>query len=845
MDRTAWLGNLLQDLRYGARQLRLNPGFTAVAVLSLALGVGANTAIFQLLDAVRIRTLPVANPQELAYLDFAKGSMRSGNFSSRSARLTYAQWEQIRNRQEAFTGAMVWSASRFNLAAGGEARYAEGLYVSADFFRVLGVPPMLGRGFTAEDDRAGCGSPGAVVSYAFWQRELGGDPNAPGRDITLDGHPFRVIGVTPSSFFGVEVGNRYDVAIPLCADALLSEDGKGRARGRTSWWLSAMGRLKPGWTPQRATTYLRTASPAIMEATLPPAYRPDSAKKYLANKLEATTGASGVSGLRREYESPLWLLLATTGLVLLIACANLANLLLARASVREREIALRQAIGASRGRLIAQLLSESLLLAALGALLGAVLAQALSRGLVAFLSTPNSRLFVGLPLDLRVLGFTAAVAAITCLLFGLLPAIRATGIAPSVAMRSGGRGLSAGRERFSLRRVLVTGQVALSLVLLVGALLFVRSLQKLLSVDPGFRPEGIVAVDLDLRQPHYAKERIPAVYRSLLERLAAQPGVMSAAQVQMTPVSGSGWNEMARAEGSTEARKESFFNRVGPGYFRTMGTTLVAGREFDGRDTLSSPKVAIVNETFVKRFFGGVNPGVNPGVDALGRVFRVEGQAGKPDPMYQIAGIVRNTKYYELREDFLPIAFLPTAQDESPGAGATYVLRTAAPLGDLFHSVKGAVAEVHPGIVIEFHVMSTQLQESLMRDRLMATLAGAFGFLAAVLATLGLYGVIAYMVARRRNEIGVRMALGADRGRVVRLVLREATLLLAVGLVVGTGLALWAGRAASAMLFGLKANDPATFAGAIALLAAVALIASYAPARRASRVEPMQALREE
>jgi len=385
--------------------------------------------------------------------------------------------------------------------------------------------------------------------------------------------------------------------------------------------------------------------------------------------------------------------------------------------------------------------------------------------------------------------------------------------------------------------VLVTGQVALSLVLLVGALLFVRSLQKLLSVDPGFRPEGIVAVDLDLRQPHYAKEHLPVVYRSLLDRLAAQPGVRAAAQVMMTPVSGSGWNDVVRAEGSTEAKKQSYFNRVGPGYFRTMGTALIAGREFDDRDTLTSPKVAVVNETFVKLFFGGGTP--------LGRVFRVEGPAGKPDPMYQIAGIVRNTKYYELREDFLPIAFLPSAQDDSPDAGATYVLRTAAPLGDLFRSVRATIGEVHPGIVIEFHVMTSQLQESLMRDRLMATLAGAFGFLAAVLATLGLYGVIAYMVARRRNEIGVRMALGADRGRVVRLVLREAALLLAVGLAIGTGLALWAGRAASAMLFGLKANDAATIAAAIALLAVVALIASYAPARRASRVEPMQALREE
>jgi predicted permease len=837
MNRIRWFDTVRQDLHYAARQLRLNPGFTAVAVLSLGLGAGANTAIFQLLDAVRLRALPVANPQELAYIDFAKASMRSGWFSTRSARLTYTQWEQIRSLQQSFSGTMAWSASRFNLAAGGEARYAEGVYVTPDFFRVLGVPPILGRGFTSEDDQPGCGSPSAVVSHAFWQRELAGDPNAPGRTVTLDGRPFRVIGVTPAGFFGVEVGRSYDVAVPLCADALLSENGKGRKPGRTAWWLSAMGRLKPGWTPERATAHLQALSPAIMEASLPPTYRPNDAKKYLANKLAATAGGTGVSGLRREYETPLWLLLATTGLVLLIACANLANLLLARASVREREIALRQAIGASRGRLIAQLLSESLLLSVLGAALGAVLAQALSRGLVAFLSTPGRSLFLGLGMDGRLLGFTAAIAIGTCLLFGLLPALRATRIAPSAAMRSGGRGLSAGRERFSLRRVLVTGQVALSLVLLVGALLFVRSLQKLLSVDPGFRAEGIVAVSLDLRRLQYAKERFPMVYRSLLDRLGAQPGVISAAQVLLTPVSGGGWNEMVRPESSTAAGKESYFNRVGPGYFRTMGTALVAGRDFDDRDTAGSPKVTIVNEAFAKKFFGDTNP--------LGRTIRVEGQAGKPDPMYQIVGVVRNTKYYELREDFLPVSFLPAAQDDSPGAEVTYMLRTAAPLGDLFRSVKAAVAEVHPEIAIQFQVMTAQLQDSLMRDRLMATLAGSFGFLAAVLATLGLYGVIAYMVARRRNEIGVRIALGADRSRVVRLVLREAALLLAAGLGIGTGLALWAGRAASAMLFGLKANDPVTFAGAIGLLAVVALIASYAPARRASRLEPMQALREE
>ena len=716
-------------------------------------------------------------------------------------------------------------------------RYADGLFVSGDFFSVLGVPSVLGRTLSTQDDRAGCGSPGAVISYSFWQREFAGNSGVLGQSVRLDGRPFTIVGVTPAGFFGVEVGNRYDVALPLCADPLFSEDGKGRIPERRAWWLSAMGRLKPGWTIQRANAELRTLSPRIMEATLPPSYRPDDAKKYLANKLAVTAGGAGVSELRQRYENPLWILLATTGLVLLIACANLANLLLARASVREREIAVRQAIGASRGRLITQLLSESMLLALFGTALGALLAQALSRALVAFLTTPGNSLFVGLRLDPRVLGFMAGVAVLTCLLFGLAPAIRATSIAPASAMRSGGRGLTTGRDRFSLRRALVVAQISLSLVLLVGAFLFVRSLQKLLDVQPGFRPEGIVAVDLDLRPGHYSKDRLPEIYRDLLERLRVRTGAASAAQVGWTPVSGDGWNESTWAEGSSAAHQDCSYNRAGPGYFKTMDTAFLAGRDFDDRDDRKAPKVAIVNEAFSQRVFGGQNP--------VGRSFRVQAPAGKPDPIYQVVGLVRNTKYYELREDFKPIGFLPIAQDDDPGAGATYVLRTNAPVGGILRAATAAAAEVNPGFGIHFTVLTTQLKESLLRERLMAALAGAFGILAGALAVLGLYGVIAYMVARRRNEIGVRIALGAGRGRVIGLVLKEAAVLLGIGLAVGVGLALWAARAATSMLYDLKPYDPVTLGAAVALLAMVALVASYAPAYRASRLDPMEALREE
>ena len=824
-------GRLVQDLRYGARQLRSNPGFTAVAVVSLALGVGANSAIFQLVDAVRLRALPVVDPQQLLTIDFTKQASRSGSWSTRSAVLTSVLWDQVHALNEPFSGVAAWSANRFNLVQGGEARYAEGMYVSGDFFRVLGVRPLIGRTLEPADDREGCSTSGAVLSYSFFQREFAGDARVLGKDLLLDSHKVSIIGVTPPEFFGVEVGNRFDVAIPLCADF------RKRSVSRTNWWISAMGRLRPGWTEKRADTYIKAKSPAIMEATLPPSYRPAQAKRYLANKLVAEGAATGVSGLRRQYESPLSLLLAATGLVLLIACANLANLLMARASVREREIAVRQAIGASRWRLVAQLLSESLLLALLGTAFGVGLAQLLNRILISFLSTPNNPAFLDLTPDWRMLGFTAAVAAGTCLLFGLLPAIRATRIAPAAAMRGGGRGMTAGRERHGLRRALVTAQVALSLVLLVGAVLFVRSLQKLLSVEPGFRPEGIVTVDVNIGPAKYPQERRLAVFRELEDRLRTLPGVASVAQVGMTPISGSGWNESVRPDASTGEAKNSFFNRCGPGYLKTMGTTLIAGRDFDDRDTVTAPKVAVVNEAFAKRFYDGGNP--------VGHTFRVEGSAGQQDRVYQVVGLIRNTKYYELREDFIPIAFFPMAQDDSPGNGTYMVLRAESPAPDVFRAVKSAMAAANPAYELEFHVLTTQIEESLLRDRLMAALAGAFGVLAAVLAAIGLYGVIAYMVARRQNEIGVRMALGADRASVVRLVLREALLLLAAGLVIGAGLALWAGKVAATLLFGLKPNDLTTFAAATVLLAVVAVGAGYVPARRASQMDPMEALRVE
>lgn len=828
-----------QDVSFGWRQLRQSPGFTLVAVLSLALGIGANTSMFQLVDAIRLRMLPVKDPGSLAVIDFQRGSMRSGWFSTRSARFTTAQWEEIQQRQKGFSSVMAWSATRFNLANGGETRPAEGLFVSGDFFKTLGVEPIMGRTITAADDTKACPSPGAVISHGFWQREFGGRPNVLNQTVSLNGRAFPVIGVTPPAFFGVEVGQRYDVAVPMCTDPQFSDDQKGRMSTRIAWWVAAMGRLKPGVTLEQASAQLKAVSPIITQESLPPQYKEAERKRYLTNKIEAQDGGTGVSGLRRQYESPLYILMATTGLVLLIACANLANLLLARASVREREIAVRLALGASRGRLVRQLLVESMLLAFGGAVLGLGLAEVLSRGLVAFISTSDNQLFLGLGMNWHVLGFGVALSFITCLLFGLVPAWRATAQAPALAIRSGGRGSTAGRERFSLRRTLVATQVALSVVLLVGAFVFVRSLRNLLTTDAGFQSEGIMTVNVDFSHAGYEKERRHALYLDLRDRLAAIPGVTSVAQVGFTPVSGSGWNNRIGPDGAPAAGsgKESNFNRVSPGYFHTMGTGLIGGREFTPSDNLTGPKVAIVNEKFAQKFLGTSS--------AVGRTFRMEAEAGEAETLYQIVGVVKNTKYYELREEFVPIAFLPMAQDADPGPGATYVVRVQGSPGQLMNSVKATIGEVSPTIGIEFRSFSAQLQESLLRERLMATLSGGFAFLAGLLATMGLYGVISYMVARRKNEIGVRIALGADRMRVITLVLREAVLLLAIGLGIGLLIAIWSGRAAATLLFGLKPYDPLSLIAAAAMLTVVALAASYGPARRAAAMEPTMALRDE
>ncbi len=830
-----WLERLAQDFRYAVRLLRRNPGFTLVAILSLALGIGANTAIFQVIDAIRLRTLPVPNPSELAEIRVVERFGVRGNHSGWHPSLSNPIWEQIRARQQSFSGVFATGAETFNLANGGESRKAPGIWVSGDYFRLLGVRPVAGRLIDDGDDRRGC-APRAVLSYPFWQRQYGGDPAVVGRSMTMESQPVEIIGVAPPRFFGLEVGRAFDVALPICAEPII-HGGKGRLDSGTDWWLMIVGRLKPGWTLAAATAQLKAMSPDLFRTTLPANYPAVSVQPYLTLQLGAFDAGAGISWVREEYSTSLWLLLGIAAVVLVIACANVANLLLARASARQREFAVRLGVGASRGRIVRQLLTESLLLSAAGAACGVFVASTLSNTLVSFIKAADQTLVLDMGIDWRVLGFTGLLAVMTCVLFGVAPALRATRVSVDAVLRSTGRSHSAGRERAGLRRALVVCQVALSLVLLVGALLFARSLRNLLSLDPGFRSAGVVIARIDLRALDLSLDARRQARLDMIDRVRALPGVESAAHAAIVPLSGDGWgNDVWVDEGGSRRKADVAFNSVSSGYFATLGTPLLAGRDFDNAiDTPQAPLVAIVNETFARTLFNGGNP--------VGHHFTVESTPGTPERTFEIVGCVKDAKYIELRETVMPGAFLADAQEARGGPYTQLVMRTTLPSETITSEITTNLAELNPRIGVTYTLMDAQIADTLLRERLTATLSGFFGGLAAVLTLVGLYGVVAYTVARRTNEIGIRMALGASRRAVISLILREAGTLVTVGLVTGLVLAVLAARLAQTLLFGLQPHDPVTLTLAVASLAGVAMLASYMPARRAARIEPVQALR--
>jgi predicted permease len=816
--------SIFADIRYALRTLQKAPGFTATAIVTLALGIGANTAIFMLLDAIRLRSLPVQDPRELAEVRITDAGHQGMGINQQYGELTRPLWQQIRDQQHSFSGVFAWSVNKRYVGRGSEMRHFRELRVTGDFFRVLGLRPFRGRLLLPEDEGP-CPMASAVVSYPYWLSELGGRDLTSATKLVVDNELVEIVGVTPPGFFGMVVGQDFDIAIPYCQE-------KDELR-RDIFEVSVMGRLKPGVTMQRASAEMDALSAGIFEATVPPGRDTHWTETYKHFRLAAYPASTGVSALR-DYDRSLLLLLGIAGLVLLIACTNLANLMLARASIRQREMAVRLALGASRSRLLRQLLTESLLLASTGAALGIALAQFLSQLLVWAFSTEGAEANLETATDWRVLLFAAGIAVLTCVLFGVAPALRATRAEPISAMKSGGRGTTAGRERFSLQRLLVVAQVSVSLVLLVGALLFVRSFRNLMTFDPGMREGGITEAFLGFWQSNLPRDRWADYQRELLDEVRSVPGVLNAATTTNAPLLGSSWEHEIRV-GSQEGNSK--FTWVSPEYFETMGIPVLQGRRLTREDTASSQRVALVNETFVRRYLSGAKP--------IGQTLRTSPEPDYPATVYEIVGVIPDTKYNDLRGQTPPMTFAPASQFPGQGPWSVVMIYSNLPPAAVAAAAKRAIAEKHPDVVTQFTDFQKEIRDGLVEERLMAVLSGFFGVLAVLLAVVGLYGVISYIVAMRRNEIGIRMALGATRGDVVAIIVRQTLALLALGVALGIVLALAAVRTAAGLLFGLQPNDPFTFAAATALLITVALVASFLPARRASRVDPMVALRYE
>ena len=829
-----WMERLWQDVHYGLRMLRKTPLITSIALLSLALGIGANTAIFSLVDAVMLRMLPVQNPEQLARILFRSPASPRPRQSA-----TNPIWEQVRDRQDAFSGVIAWSPQMFDLAEGGEVNNINGIYASGDYFTVLGVRPAAGRLMSASDDVRGC-SGVAVLGYGFWQSHYAGAESAVGSLIRLNGHAFPIVGVSQRGFFGTDVGDKLDVAIPVCAEAVL--DGKDSSLDvRDDWWLSMMGRLKPGVTVEQADARMKVLSPPLFGAVVPQAWPTkyqDIFRKYAFAVLPGATGASG--GLRQQYSQPLEILMFVVGLVLLIACANIASLLLARSAARQKEIALRLSLGASRARLIRQMLTESVVLSGTGAIFGVLFARWGSVLLVRFVSTQQSQVFLDLKMDSRVLAFTIAVTVLCGLLFGLLPALRSTRVDAMSAMKEGQSQAAGGRSHSSAARWIVAAQIALSLVLLIGTGLFIHTFANLMTLDAGFDRNNVLMVETNIHNAGIAEPARVPLYGQMLAELRSIPGVVSASQCWMTPLSGRQWDNSLTAPGHplpAGVDPDTLLNWVTPGYFETMRTALLEGRTFDARDSATSTPVVIVNQLLARHYFGSQSP---IGEHLLG------GSEGMLRQPMEIIGVVQDAKYTSLRDDFQPEAYFPLSQiQKNVAEDSTFEIRTAMAPSALIPAVREAVGRVNKLASLQFTTLKQEADDSVAQQHLMAVLSGFFGGLALLLTAIGLYGVMAYVVTQRTHEIGIRMALGAQQASILRLVIRDATIVLVAGVAAGLLGSIWISRLAKDLLFGVTPNDPLTLALAIVVLVAVALFACYIPARRATRVDPLVALRYE
>jgi predicted permease len=752
-----------------------------------------------------------------------------------NAEITYPLWEKIRKEHEPISRLFAWSTAELPWGNDAETRMVRCLWTSGDFFPALGISPVRGRLFNVDDDRRGAGPAAVVISYSFWLTEFGGEDSVIGKSVTLGDRVFQVVGVTPPAFFGLEVGKQFDVALPLCTRAFWWENVLDRT---DAWWLRVMGRLKADSTLARAAAYMKARSPGIIEATLPAGYGAGTVESYRKFRLSAFAAGTGVSQLRADYEKSLWLLLGITGFVLVIACVNLANLTLARASARAREIAVRLAIGASRLLLIRQLLTESLLLAAAGALAGAFLAHFLSRSIVWFLSTQGNHLTINLDSDWRVLAFTSTIAILTCVFFGVAPAIRSSRTAPATAMNAGSRGMAGNRERFAWQRGLTVLQMAVSLVLLAGALLLARSFWNLTTISPGFRQDGVFVAYLSFANLKPTAETRRAFKLELLEQIRSVPQVEGAAITTHVPVVGGSWTMGVHVTGAHEEIEGwSKIVWVSPAYFRTMETPILTGRDIFAADSANSPKVMLVNETFVRQWLAGANP--------IGAKVRTGAEPGYPEAIYEIVGVVKDAKYGSLRSAVPPTAYAPATQLPSVEPWLAVVVRSSAPLPGVIASVKERVTALGSSIRMGTTVLKTAISDGLARERLLAWLSAFFGGLAIILVMVGLYGLVSYTTLLRRHELGLRVALGAQRRNILWLVLRQGAGLALLGVAVGLAGSLAFTRLLGSLLFDLKPTDLATLTTTSILLLVVAIFASWLPARRAAKVQPMEALRYE
>jgi predicted permease len=809
---------LRQDLRAAGRGLLKSRGFTVVTVTTLALGIGANAALFSIFNSLILRPLPVRDPERLVLL--AGGSW------------TYPIWQEIgRFDGRIFDGVFAWSSERFDLAGGGQTEYVDGAYISGRAFDVLGVAAVRGRMLAAADDRPDANAAVAVISHRLWQQRFSGDDDAIGRQLTIERIPFTVVGVMPPGFFGPDVGRAADVMIPFAAEPLI-RGAESFLDGRSTWWLEIMARMKPGLGLEQTNAALRGVQPQIREATLPD-WPKEMLPDYLGEAFTFVSAAQGRSSLRRQFERPLLALVAAVGLVLLVACANIASLFLARTLARRVEFSVRLALGASRWRLARLLLAESALVAGAGAAIGLVFARWSSTLLVRQMNTWQGAVFLDLALDWRVLGFTAALACLSALTASVAPVLGIKRVAPGEALKDAGRGVVADR-RVAVRATLVVVQLAVSIVLVIAAGLFLRTFTSLNRVPLGFSPGSLLVIDLrpGTRNP---QERGPRIER-LREAVAAVPGVSSAAVSLLTPVSGQGWNNWV-GDSPVPPRDRSlmtWINAVTPGWFDTMGIPLRRGRHFDGRDRIGATRVAIVNDSFARKFLAGSSP--------LGRVVRL---GVDRDMAFEVVGVVGDAVYRNPREGMMPTIYLPLAQRDQiwPSVALTVAVapgrRAAAQ-----REIAAALSRVDPSAAFTFRTFDQLVDATVARERLVAVLAAFFGALALLLAGVGLYGIVAHAVRARRTEIGIRMALGAEPSAIVRLVFRHVGVLVVVGVAIGVACSLAVARFVQTLLFQLDARDPVTFAGATAVLVLIGVFAAWMPASRAGRLDPASVLRE-